>query len=110
MSEYTDYMEWCFFNHAANVREEAFDTEKWINDYFSKRKDYPKWRTRDGQEIKVEDVTDSHLENLLRFLKDKDETWYQVFTCEKRYRELVKKLPRLKKENKECEKIIDLVF
>lgn len=87
MSEYTDYMEEMFFNRVSEVREVIYENRKWKDDYLSKRSSFPDWVNRDGKHIPVSKVTDSHLENLLRFLSEED-VWHTVFACEKRYREL----------------------
>jgi len=105
MSDYTDYMEEMFFAHVMNVRERIYSNRKWKEDYLSKRKNYPDWVTRDGKHIAIANITDSHLENLLKFLPN-DNPWHTVFECEKKYRHLCD----LEKENKENEKVIDLVY
>ena len=108
MSDFTDYMEQMFFSEATNIRERIYESKRWINDYLYKRKSYPEWVTRDGVSIKVEDITDQHLNNLINFLPKRN-IWYQVFICEKKYRELNKKMPELEKANAKCEQIIDLL-
>lgn len=109
MSDYTDYMEEQFFGHVADVRMRIDSKETWIKDYTSKRESYPCWTTRDGQQIKVENVTDSHLENLLNFLPEKN-VWHRIFECEKLYRKFKKEISELKKESKHLDDIINKVF
>ena len=94
---------------ATEIRERIYENEKWINDYLSKRENYPKWTTRDGRQISVGDITDSHLENLLNFVP-RGNVWHQVFTCEKLYRKLKEELPNLKRANIECNKVMDLCY
>ena len=92
-----------------NLRETINSSEEWIVKYLSQRKDYPEWVTRDGKHIKVEDITDSHLSNLLNFLP-KGNVWYKVFMCEKKYRNIMKRLPEWKKENLRNEEIMQNCF
>lgn len=92
MSDYTDYQEQVFFSEVAETHLELDELTHWKEHYESKRDKYPPWITSSGQQIKVKDITNSHLENLLKFVKKKDpnnETkWYSVFKAEKFYRKI----------------------
>ena len=109
MSDYTDYMEEMFFNHTFNVRETISSNQRWIDDYLDKRSKYPEWVTRDGTHIKVGDITDNHLENLLNYLP-KDTVWHNVFSCEKLYRKLSKQIVELRKEDNYNTEIINKIY
>ena len=109
MSDYTDYMEEMLFNHILNIKDQIYDSKRWIGDYLSKRKGYPNWITRDGRSIPVSEVTDSHLENLLNYIPENN-VWHKVFSCEKYYRELMKKLPKLEEEDNYNDEIINTIY
>lgn len=109
MSDYTDYMEQQFFSEAVEIRETICDTENWINNYLTERENYPKWKTREGKEIAVKDITDEHLNNLLSFLPNKN-VWHKALMCEKTYRNMKKKLVELKKASAECERVMNMCF
>ena len=105
MSDYTDYMEDMFFNHVFSVRMSLESNRSWMRDYVEKRSKYPDWVTRDGRSISVKDISDEHLENLLKFLPNGN-VWHDVFMCEKKYRYLCD----LEREVKENENVIETVF
>lgn len=114
MSDYTDYQEQIFFGEVAEARLELSELSRWKADYESKRDKYPSWITSSGQHIKVRNITNSHLENLLKFVKKRDpnnETkWYDIFKAEKFYRGIN---TRIAKAQLLCDKyshIIDTVF
>ena len=109
MSEYTDYMIESFFSHAVDLRERINDSEKWIRAYLSQRKNYPEWVTKEGVRIKIGDITDSHLNNLLNFVPE-NSVWHKAFTYEKKYRYLKKNLPIWKAGTITNDEIIDVVF
>lgn len=99
-----------FYDRMASLSIGITHIEGWIRDYENKRKHYPDWVTREGVSIKLQDISDSHLENLIPFMKKKDPTngWLQAFEYEKRYRKLVKKLNLMKLEYKEMGHISDM--
>ena len=105
MSDYTDYMEEMFFNHAFSVSMTLENNRSWMRDYVEKRSKYPDWVTRDGRHISVSKIDDNHLENLLKFLPSEN-IWHDVFMCEKKYRYLC----RLEEEEKKNSEVIDLVY
>lgn len=109
MSEYTDYMENMFYTRVVNVRHQIDSYEKFITEYTSKRDKYPSWITRDRQVIKIQDITDSHLNNLINYLKYSESPWYDIFICEKKYRNILKELPLLKKENMFNECVLEVL-
>ena len=41
----------------------------------------PVWTTREGEEIKVSDMTEAHIRNCMRIVGEDDE-WYRVFESE----------------------------
>ena len=91
------------------LRDRISSTQKWMADYESKRANYPFWITRKGKYLKVENITNGHLRNLLRFVPENN-TWHQVFECEILYRKYQKQLPYLKEQLSKYEEIIDKVF
>ena len=101
-----------FYNHMTSLSWELDNYTKWMASYESQRNKYPDWVTKDGQHIKVRDIMDSHLENLIPFVSKKDpdnEThWLDVLKAEKRYRELTKKLPQMKVELAHMREVSDL--
>ena len=109
MSDYTDYMEDCFFSRVSSICQDLYEYKKWIDDYVSKREKYPEWVTRDGKHILVKDVDDNHLENLLNFLPEST-VWHRVFECEKQYRYLSKKVKELEREDAYNQQVINLIY
>lgn len=103
-----------FFGEIVSTRMEIEECTKWINDYETKRYDYPCWKTRDGENIPIYNITDSHLDNLIPFIEKQDpnnETnWIELFKTEKFYRTLKKKVEELKQTLHECENIQYNVF
>ena len=101
-----------FCDSMACLRWNIEDYEKWMKDYESKRPNYPSWETKDGTHIWIYEIEDSHLDNLIPFIKSKDPEnkthWLDVFQAEKRYRELTKKLPYMKDELAHMEYVSDM--
>ena len=99
-----DYDEQRFYDHIVNIRWTIQDYENLCNDYLEQRKHYPMWKTKDGIKIKIQDITDNHLENLISFILKKDPKnqthWIDVFKREKYYRQLCKEIKDLKAEYK----------
>lgn len=109
MSDYTDYMETQFFGELASTTMGIDDMERWINTYLHQRGNYPSWTTKDGKEIKVGDITDSHLENLLNFVPS-DCTWHKAFEYEKKYRKMKNELTELRNKESYYREVANLVF
>lgn len=109
MSDYTDYMETQFFGELASTTMDIDDMQRWINTYLHQRENYPSWITKDGKEIKVGDITDSHIENLLNFVPS-DSTWHKMFEYEKKYRKLKDELIELKNKESYYREVANLVF
>ena len=91
-----------FFNHMASVRWDLEDSEKWLRDYEKNRYGYPDWVTENGVHIKIYELTDSHLANLIPFVEREDPEnktkWIDLLRAEKRYRELIKKIQKMKEK------------
>ena len=103
-----------FLGSMACLRWDIEDYEKWMADYESKRPNYPAWETRGGRHIWIYEIEDSHLDNLIPFIKRKDPEnkthWLDLFKTEQRYRELKKKLPSLKDELQNMEETADNIM
>lgn len=114
MSDFTDYQEEQFFNHVANIELELDEKITFKEKYEANRDKYPDWVTKDGTHIKVRDLTNSHLDNLLKFIPKKDpnnETkWINVIKCEIAYRSINQEIQALKEERDRLDMIIDTVF
>ena len=108
MSDYTDFVEtYCrsSFTEYAEAQLELDELKQWKQKYESNRDKYPPWVTKTGEQIKVRDLTDSHIEALLNFIPKKDpknETkWLDVIKSEKYYRTIDAKILRLEEEVKQ---------
>ena len=108
MSDYTDFMEEQFFAHHTDLQEECAWRAKWA----SLRREYPDWISREGKEVPITQMTDSHLDNLIAFLKRKNdgskaiETWLNILQKERHYRDTASLEAELQAENE----IIDQCF
>ncbi len=100
-----------FLDSMVDLRWNIEDYQKWMADYESKRTNYPAWETKDGKHVWIYEMEDSHLDNLIPFMRKKDPEnkthWIDVFSAEKKYRELKEKLPSMKMELMEMEMIAD---
>lgn len=108
MSDYTDFLEACCrspFSEYAEAQLELEELRRWKQKYERNRYKYPPWVTKTGEQIKVKDLTDSHIEALLNFIPKKDpknETkWIEVIKSEKQYRTIGMKIFRLEEEIKQ---------
>jgi hypothetical protein len=114
MSDFTDYQEQVFFGEVAEAHLELDELTRWKEHYESKRDKYPPWITSSGQRIKVNDIEDSHLDNLLKFVKKKDpnnETkWYDAFKAEKFYREIGTRINEAQLLCDDYSHVINIVF
>ena len=101
-----------FCDSMACLRWDIEDSEKWIADYEKQRPHYPAWETKDGTLIRIDEIEDSHLNNLIPFVKRQDHEnkthWLDLFKAEKRYRELKKDLPSMKAELAHMEYVSDM--
>lgn len=114
MSDYTDFEEtYCrsSFTEYAEAQLELEELRQWKQKYESHRDKYPPWITKAGEQIKVKNLTDSHIEALLNFIPKKDpknETkWIDVIKSEKQYRTINAKISRLEEEVKQLSNEID---
>lgn len=114
MSDFTDYQEQIFSSEIAEAHLELNELIRWKADYEFKRDKYPPWITSLGQHIKVRDITNSHLENLLKFIKKKDPNnktrWYDIFKAEKFYRRINTRIAEAQLLCDEYSRVIDTVF
>lgn len=114
MSDFTDYEEEQFFSRLANLRCEISRAVQWKKDYEKNRDNYPSWVTKDGEEIKVRDLKDSHLDNLLKFVPKRDpnnETkWVDILKSEKRYRTFDSYLDEKEAELSYYEEVMEQVY
>ena len=101
-----------FYDHMASVSMDIADYERWMADYEKMRYSYPDWVTKDGTHHKVCELSDSHLENLIAFIKKHDPEnkthWYDVFDAERTFRKFKEKVEQLKKEYAEMQKVSDM--
>lgn len=101
-----------FCDSMASLRWSIEDSEKWIADYEKQRPHYPAWVTKDGTHIWIYEIEDSHLNNLIPFVKRQDSEnkthWLDLFKAEKRYRRLKKDLPSMKAELAYMEHVSDM--
>lgn len=101
-----------FYDSMVSLRWNIEDSEKWVEDYESNRKNYPAWKMKDGQMISIYDIEDSHLDNLISFVQRADPEnkthWIDVFRAEKRYRELKAKLPSMNDELRQMEYVSEM--
>lgn len=99
-----DYDEQRFYDHIIAIRCAIEDYEAWCKKYLEQREFYPTWKTKEGRELKIQDITDSHLENLIPFVLKRDPNnqthWFDAFKREKYYRQLCKEIKDLKAEYK----------
>lgn len=100
-----------FCDKLASLRWSIEDAERWMKNYESWRQYFPVWETKDGQQMKVSEIDDTHLDNLIPFIEKRDPknvtNWVDVFKAEKRYRELKKLMPSKKAELHEMEEAAD---
>lgn len=108
MSDYTDFAEtFCrsSFTEYAEAQLELTELKQWKHKYERNRDKYPPWVTKAGEQIKVKNLTDSHIEALLNFIPKKDpnnETrWIDIIKSEKQYRTIGMKIFRLEEEIKQ---------
>ena len=100
-----------FCDKQASLRWDIEDDERWMKTYESWRQYFPAWETKDGQQMKVYEIDDTHLDNLILFIKKRDPknvtNWVDMFKAEKRYRELKKLMQSKKAELREMEETDD---
>ena len=114
MSDYTDFAEACCrspFTEYAETQLELDELRQWKQKYESHRDKYPPWVTKAGEQIKVKDLTDSHIEALIDFIPTKDPNnktkWINVIKSEKQYRTINAKISRLEEEIRQLTNAID---
>lgn len=109
MSDFTDYMEDHALYQGIKIRDQIHNIEEWMASYEQARKSYPMWITKQGKHIKIENISQNHLNNLLSFVEP-DSGWFEAFKQESTYRKLKVQLEQLKKELEEFEHTIEQVY
>ena len=79
-----------FYNEMAALRLEINSIDYSMKEFEKNRRQYPQWRMKDGRFIKISDISDEHLNNLICFIKRKgqgnDRKWLWLFENELNYR------------------------
>ena len=101
-----------FFDKIASISWCINDYKRWMKEYEKQRDNYPNWITKNGEHIKIQNIENTHLDNLIKFMgkKDPENAWTFAFKYEKKYRELKKKIPEMENEYKEMRRISEIVF
>lgn len=98
----------------ADMSMSLTELENWKAEYESKRDKYPDWVTRFGEHIKLRDINDDYLDNLIRFVSFKDPKnktkWIDVFNAEKRYRSVMIDIAKCKKVLAYYERMINKIL
>lgn len=85
-----------FYGSMSSLLFEIETYEKFIREFEKYRS--IKWKTKVGKEIKISDLTNSHLDNIINFINNKSPEWIKILNYEKQYRKYKKKLPSLIEE------------
>ena len=103
-----------FYDHMVGLSWDIDDYSKWMREYEKLRDKYPAWVTRDGRKIKIRDITDEHLANLIPFVERKDpnnETrWAELLRQEQQYRRLCKKVAEMGAELANMREVSEMCF
>lgn len=103
-----------FFNELITLRWDIEDYTSWMKKYESQRYKYPEWITKSGKHIKIYDLEDSHLDNLISFVAKKDKEnkthWIDVLKSEQRYRKLKSTVYDMQDKLAVMESIEDTVY
>lgn len=91
-----------FYDRMVSLSWGIENYSKWMREYEKYRDEYPAWVTRDGREIKIRDLSDKHLANLIPFVErtdPKNETrWAELLKQEQKYRNFSKKVAEMEAE------------
>lgn len=91
-----------FYDRIATLSWKLRDYRDWVSSYEKMRDNGPDWVTKDGRRMKLRNISEDHLENLISYVqrRDPDNTthWYDVLKAEKKYRELKREIPLLEVE------------
>ena len=102
-----------FYQRKASLEWIIQDHTKWISEYLTIRETLPDWRTKEGNFIKIKDMTDLHLHNVISYLRTKDPNdthhWINVFCQEQKYRQLRCEINTLIEELRDIEKVDTLI-
>lgn len=98
-----------FFFGLFKLRDKISSIEEWMSDYRRQRESYPEWETRNGDKIKVENLTDRHLDNLIKFVKP-NTGWDIALAQEHKYRQYRFELQKLEKDLSEAESLADVIY
>ena len=99
-----------FFGEMASMRMDLEAYKEWCRTYESFN--YPKWTMKDGSQIALCDITDSHLDNAIALVgrREPDNGWINIFKQEKKYRSIKDKIATLQLDLGKMEEIMDKVF
>ena len=98
-----------FYAEMANIQLNLMDWEKWCSQYESFKDEYV-WKTKNGDRIKVGDMSESHLENAFNMVKrnDPENGWNKIFEQEKTYRRLKNQIIQAREQLAYMEDISDM--
>ena len=99
-----------FFGEMASMRMDLETYKEWCSTYESFN--YPKWTMKDGNEIALGDMSESHIDNSISMLDKKNHTngWIDILKQEKKYRSLKDKIATLQLDLEKMEEIMNEVF
>lgn len=99
-----------FFGEIASTRFDILDLERWCRTYESFN--YPDWTMRDGNTIKLSNMTETHIDNTINMLKRKnpDDGWIKILEQEKQYRRKKEQIRQLQCDLSRMREVVDTVF
>ena len=99
-----------FFGEIASIRMDINVYEEWCRKY--EAFEYPKWKTKDGNEIALSDMSDTHLANTISMLEkiESDSGWLKAMKQERKYRIYKCKIKELQNELTFLDEISSSIF